>query len=72
MLTRAEKEKEDDFIAAILKATFRLAFGDEEKDVFDDLHAELHGEKAKPYPAEMPDDPLPEHEPDGYWSGHRN
>ena len=72
MLTRAEKEKEDNFIASILKATFRLAFGADEKDVFDDLHAELRGEKAKPFPAEMPDDPLPEHEPDGYWSGHRN
>ena len=72
MLTRAEKEKEDKFVVAILKATFRLAFGEDEKDVFDDLHAELRGEKAKPYPAEMPDDPLPEHEPDGYWSGHRN
>ena len=72
MMTRAEKEKEDEFVASILKATFRLAFGEDEKDVFDDLHAELRGEKAKPYPAEMPDDPLPEHEPDGYWSGHRN
>ena len=72
MLTRAEKEKEDKFVAAILKATLRLALGGNEKDVFDDLHAELRGEKAKPYPAEMPDDPLPEHEPDGYWSGHRD
>lgn len=66
IMTRAEREATDKVVASILKATFRLAFGGNEKDVFDDLHAELHGEKEKPYPAEMPDDPLPEHEPDGY------
>ena len=72
IMTPAEKEATAKLVGSLLKATFGLLFGRNEEDVFDDLHAELRGEKAKPYPAEMPDDPLPEHEPDGYWSGHRN
>ena len=71
-MTRAEKEATAKVVASILKATFSLMFGGDEEKVMADLHADLHGEKAKPYPAEMPDDPLHEHEPDGYWSGHRD
>lgn len=72
MMTRAEKEAVDKLVDNIVVALLRLAFGGDEEKVMADLHADLRGEKAKPYPAEMPDDPLPEHEPDGYWSGHRN
>ena len=72
IMTRAEKEATAKVVASILKATFSLVLGGDEEKVMADLHADLHGEKAKPYPAEMPDDPLPEHDPDGYWSGYGN
>ena len=44
--TREEQNKTDEFIAAVVEATFRLALGADETDVFDDLHAELHGMEA--------------------------
>ena len=31
-----------------------------------------HVQEEPPWPASIPDDPLPPHEPDGYWSGYRS
>jgi len=70
MLTRAQQEATEKLVDAITKAAFRIAFGGNPDEVMDDLHEELRGEKSKPYPDEIPEDPLPDHEPDGYWSGY--
>lgn len=34
--------------------------------------AKTHVQEEPPWPASIPDDPLPPHEPDGYWSGYRS
>ena len=64
MLTRAQQEATEKLVEAITKAAFRIAFGGNPDEVMDDLHEELRGEKSKPYPDEIPEDPLPDHEPD--------
>ena len=72
MLTRAQQEANNMFVDSILKATFGIVLGGNPEEVLEDLKRELRGEKQKPYPDEIPEDPLPSHEPDGYWSGYRS
>lgn len=72
MLTRAQQEASKLIVDTILKATFGIMLGGNPDEVLEDLKMELRGEKPKPYPDEIPEDPLPDHEPDGYWSGYRS
>ena len=69
MLTRAQQEAINTFIDSVLKATFGILHGGNPDEVLEDLKRDLRGKKPKPYPDEIPEDPLPDHEPDGYWSG---
>lgn len=72
MLTRAQQEANNMFVDSILKATFGIVLGGNPEEILEDLKMELRGEKQKPYPDKIPEDPLPDHEPDKYWSGYRS
>ena len=68
-MTPAELEATKTITNLVLKTLHNILLGGKPDELMDELHEDLHGEKQKPYPDKIPEDPLPDHEPDGYWSG---